>query len=65
MTAKVTAPVAGFSGVVANVTFVDGVGETDSPGAIAYFKRHGYDVVAKEKPAPVKKSAALKPPSEK
>lgn len=60
---KVTAPVVGFSGVVANVEFVDGVGETDNPTAVAYFKRHGYDVVTPEKKAPAKKAAVLKPPA--
>lgn len=63
---KITAPVAGFSGVVANVGFVDGVGESDDLGALAYFRRHGYEVEtakpaakkAEEKPA--KKAAAKK-----
>lgn len=58
---KVVAPVKGFSGAVANVEFVDGVGETDNPTAIAYFKRHGYEVVpAPELPkkAPAKKATA-------
>ncbi|MHA3724326.1 hypothetical protein ACXR2T_10645 [Leucobacter sp. HY1910] len=40
--AKVITPVAGFNGVVAGVTFTDGVGETDDPGALAYFGRQGY-----------------------
>lgn len=61
---KVAAPVKGFSGVVANVQFVDGVGETGDPTALAYFKRHGYTVEAPEKKAPAKK-AAPKPPTAK
>lgn len=36
-------PVEGFQGVIAGVTFVDGVGQTDDDNAIAYFERHGYE----------------------
>lgn len=58
---KVTAPAVGFSGVVANVEFVDGVGETDDPNALSYFRRHGYEVdVPKAEKAPAKKAAAKK-----
>lgn len=35
-------PVEGFSGLVAGVHFVDGVGKTDDESAIAYFERQGY-----------------------
>lgn len=41
---KITAPVKGYSGRVAGVHFVDGVGETDNENAIAYFRRHKYGV---------------------
>lgn len=37
-------PVEGFSGLVAGVHFVDGVGKTDNESAIAYFERQGYGV---------------------
>lgn len=42
--ATITTPVKGFTGRVAGVSFVDGVGETASPGALAYFRRHGYGI---------------------
>lgn len=42
--ANITSPVEGFTGNVVGITFTDGKGETDSLGAIAYFKRHGYTV---------------------
>lgn len=45
----IKSPVETFSGLVAGVQFVDGVGSTDNEGAIAYFERQGYDV-AGEKP---------------
>jgi len=42
--ANITSPVNGFNGRVVGVTFTDGDGETELPGAIAYFKRHSYTV---------------------
>ncbi|HKY58301.1 MAG TPA: hypothetical protein VJL80_09710 [Aeromicrobium sp.] len=64
MTLRVTAPVEGFTGSVAGVDFVDGVAETDSPAAIAYFRRKGYALAdAKPAKAPAKKAAVK--PSEK
>lgn len=46
--AKITAPEQKghppFTGAVAGVNFVDGVGETRDEAAIAYFERHGYKV---------------------
>ena len=42
--AVVTTPVEGFRGTIAGVEFVDGKGETDHEGALAYFARHGYTV---------------------
>lgn len=55
----VRTPVEGFSGVVANVQFVDGVGESDDPNALVYFRRHGYEVeeVAKPKTASRRKTS--------
>jgi len=45
MSYRITAPVAGFTGAVAGMDFARGVAEGDpSPGALAYFRRHGYSV---------------------
>ncbi|MFF9034025.1 hypothetical protein ACF090_00945 [Streptomyces sp. NPDC014892] len=41
---QVTTPVREFNGCVAGVWFVNGEATTDSEGAVAYFRRHGYDV---------------------
>lgn len=49
---RVHTPVKGFNGTVAGVEFVDGVGESADPAAIAYFQRAGYEIEAGEaKPA--------------
>ncbi|WP_217183375.1 hypothetical protein [Streptomyces sp. AC495_CC817] len=40
----IKAPVETFTGLVAGVHFVDGVGKTDDEAAIAYFERQGYGV---------------------
>lgn len=40
----IATPVKGFSGVVAGVTFTNGVAKSDDPVALAYFVRHGYQV---------------------
>lgn len=42
--ATVTAPVEGFSGIVAGVAFDDGVAETRDRAALNYFRRHGYAI---------------------
>lgn len=55
---KITAPNKDFIGKRAGVAFIDGVGETDDPNAIAYFKRHGYELDDNKKPA--RKAAAPK-----
>ena len=51
---KVYAPVKDFNGVRASVRFVNGVGETDNPREIEWFKNHGYSVeecdISMEKP---------------
>jgi len=67
MAPKIHTPVKGFTGVVAGVTFADGVGETDDRAALAYFERHGYTVDAEPKapfpdgaPSEAWKSAELK-----
>ena len=41
---KIYAPVKDFNGVHASVRFVNGVGETDNPHLIEWFRSHGYDV---------------------
>lgn len=42
--AKITAPNREFTGKRGEVAFVDGVGESDDPTMLAYFKRHGYEI---------------------
>jgi len=46
--AKVICPNKQYSGISASVTFVNGVGETDNPSLIQWFKDKGYKV---EEPA--------------
>jgi len=41
---KIYAPVESTNGVYASVRFVNGVGETDKPHLIEWFKNHGYTV---------------------
>lgn len=41
---KIYAPVKDANGVWASVQFVNGVGETDNPKLIAWFRSHGYKV---------------------
>ena len=41
---KIYAPVKDASGVYASVRFVKGVGETDDPHLIKWFKSHGYEI---------------------
>lgn len=43
--AIIKAPNKDYNGVSASVTFVKGVGETDNPHLIEWFKSHGYEVV--------------------
>lgn len=46
---KIYAPVKDASGVWCSVRFVNGVGETDNPHLIKWFKNHGYKVEGVEK----------------
>ena len=39
---RIQTPVAGFTGEVVGVSFVDGFGETEDENAIAYFIRQGF-----------------------
>ena len=48
MAPKIETPVAGFTGVVAGVSFAAGVGETEDPAALAFFARRGYTIAAEE-----------------
>ena len=41
---KIYAPVKDANGIYASVMFRNGVGETDEPHLIEWFKRHGYKV---------------------
>ncbi len=44
MMARIIAPNADYTGLVAGVQIIEGVGETDDERAIAYFTRQGYTV---------------------
>lgn len=46
---RILAPNTAFSGTSASVTFVNGVGETDNPHLIEWFRNHGFTV---DEPAP-------------
>ena len=50
---KIYAPVKDANGVWASVRFVNGVGETDNPALVAWFTKHGYEVVDETKILPV------------
>ena len=41
---KIYAPVKSANGIYASVRFVNGVGETDNPGLIEWFRNHGYGI---------------------
>jgi len=45
---KIYAPVKDANGIYASVRFVNGVGETDNPRLIEWFKSHGYKVPLEE-----------------
>lgn len=42
--AKITTPNKQYTGISASVTFVNGIGQTDNPNLIQWFKAHGYAV---------------------
>lgn len=54
---KIIAPNAQYTGVSASVPFAGGVGETDDPRLIGWFRAHGYTVEEK----PQKGKAAREP----
>ena len=41
---KIYAPVTDVNGIYASVVFTNGVGETDNPRLIEWFKNHGYSL---------------------
>ena len=41
---KIYAPVKDANGIYASIMFVNGVGETDNPVLIEWFKAHGYKI---------------------
>lgn len=47
--AKIISPNKEYTGVSASVSFCKGVGETEDPRLIKWFKDHGYTVIDKEK----------------
>lgn len=47
--AKILAPNKQYTGVSASVPFANGIGETDKPELIDWFKKHGYQVIEEEK----------------
>ena len=55
---KIYAPVKDTNGVRASVRFTNGVGETDNPALIEWFKSHGYKVPIEERPR-VERSATI------
>ncbi|MFE1773755.1 hypothetical protein [Streptomyces sp. NPDC059008] len=68
---RITAPVDGHSGVVAGITFADGVATCCDPplGALEYFRRHGYELVCLDVPeaevAPIGFTAETPPAEDK
>lgn len=48
---KIFSPVKTYTGMSASVSFCNGVGETDDPHLIKWFKEHGYEVEEAEKDA--------------
>lgn len=48
--AKILAPNKEYNGVTASVHFAAGVGETEKPALLNWFKTHGYQVEGAEKP---------------
>lgn len=42
--AKIYAPNQEYAGISAGVPFVNGIGETEDPLRLAWFKTHGYEV---------------------
>lgn len=47
--AKILAPNKNYTGVSASVSFCNGIGTTEKPELIDWFKKHNYQVVEEEK----------------
>lgn len=47
--AKIQTPVKGYTGIIAGIPFVNGIGETENKWAIQWFKRKGYKVIEEKK----------------
>ena len=47
--AKILAPNKSYTGVSASIAFCNGIGTTDNPELIDWFKKHNYQVVEEEK----------------
>lgn len=47
--AKIQTPVKGYTGIIASIPFVNGIGETENKWAIQWFKRKGYKVIQEKK----------------
>lgn len=62
---KVYSPNKDYTGVSASVPFCGGVGETDEPYLLDWFKKHGYTVEESESVKTSEKSEELKAPSKK
>lgn len=64
--AKIKSPNKDYTGVSASVPFCNGVGETENPNLIQWFKEHGYQVEeAPEKASEEVAEKAEKPVKEK
>lgn len=46
--ARIIAPNKEYFGITASVPFANGIGQTDNPKLIDWFKNHGYEVVEEE-----------------
>ncbi|WP_052447236.1 hypothetical protein [Clostridium polynesiense] len=47
---KIFAPNKEYTGVSASVDFLNGVGETDNPALLNWFREHGYEVEGDKNP---------------
>jgi len=62
---KIIAPNKQYTGVSASVSFANGVGETDKPHLIEWFKDHGYELQNDAPPDATKKEDTPKPDATK
>ena len=62
--AKILAPNKKYTGVTASVAFADGVGSTDKPHLIKWFKEKGFEVTA-DSPAPTPEASKPEKPAAK